>query len=313
MDDDTKHKPQIAVYSIHLLGEALRPIREKMMLNSSQAAKITALDHISIPRINAPIISDMRRIAEINTINNILVPTIISPVISALSSALRIGGAWREMMGPLHTFWAEWAEFEKAAEKLEAAGWLPHPTLPQDLLVTVNDMDETEVSLHVEAYYRDHWDEVEEQFRQNFQKSDLDDEAFSAVNEALMAHRHGLYRACCRTIFPEIERVARIRFYDGKGTTITSLREVRASILELPLSDITGHGHWARRVFQFIENQCYANFKVDDELDSLSLLPNRHAIAHGIIPYSSARDSLNSLVSADFMFRALNAIARNKD
>ena len=275
-----------------------------------QIAQITALTQSLIPKINVPVVPTFNYVPLIG--QAWLAPKINLPAIPALNSALRIGEAWESMMRPFRTFWAEWAEFEKAAEKLESAGWLPHPTLPQELFATVDEMDAGTIGEQVEAYYRDHWDGVEEQFRRNFRNSGLDEEAFAAVDEALIAHRHGLYRACCRTVFPEIERVARIRFYDGKGATITSLREVRESILELPLSDVTDHGYWAMRVLHFIEEHCYAPVKADDDVDARSSLPNRHAIAHGRIPYASARDSINSLVAADFMFRALNAIVSNR-
>jgi hypothetical protein len=38
-------------------------------------------------------------------------------------------------------------------------------------------------------------------------------------------------------------------------------------------------------------------------------IPNRHAVTHGRVSYSSPRDSMNSLVIADFMLTLIDAIA----
>ena len=65
-------------------------------------------------------------------------------------------------------------------------------------------------------------------------------------------------------------------------------------------------------VLNHIQDACYAKVKSDATTNDFPI-PNRHAVVHGLVSYTTPRDSMNSLVIADFMFTSINAIAMVTD
>ena len=39
-------------------------------------------------------------------------------------------------------------------------------------------------------------------------------------------------------------------------------------------------------------------------------IPTRHAVAHGLVPYSSRQNSLNALFIADYVFAVVSRVSR---
>jgi hypothetical protein len=63
---------------------------------------------------------------------------------------------------------------------------------------------------------------VSERIRKRVQLLNVDDEATAALAQGLEAHANGHYRAVCRLLLPEIERVARVEL-KGNATIRASL------------------------------------------------------------------------------------------
>lgn len=198
-------------------------------------------------------------------------------------------------------------EQQKCSAALNKAGWLPHELLPLKAVVDALGRPEPDIGALIDRYVADRWGEIEASLEDRAKRClPADDEAICAHKEALAAHRGGLYRASCRTVFPEIERVVREALKpDGPST---SLKELRERMWGLPCTAFGGYGLIGLRIAEYLDEHCYRNFKTDDELAQLIALPNRHAIMHGMANYSTARDSLNVLFVADFIFHALAAV-----
>lgn len=215
-------------------------------------------------------------------------------------------------LAPIGALSAQLVRYERTADALERAGWLPHDLIPVSLVEARLDDDPTVLSAAVEAHLEQNWPVIEKELERRYAGSGVDVEALNAMGEALRAHRAKLYRAACRTVFPEIERVAREQFYNGSEKGITSLPELREAILEVSVTELRPRGLWGVRVLKAINEACYVHvskYKASTSNEA-ARLPNRHAMAHGYITYASVRDSLNALFIADFLFGALAALAR---
>lgn len=199
-------------------------------------------------------------------------------------------------------------EQKRCCEVLSDAGWLPHELLPLKAAVEAFDGGGIQaVSALVERHISESWEGIEASLAERAGKCLAGDgEALSAYREALHAHRVGLYRASCRTVFPEIERVVRegLRVHGPS----TSIKELRERIWGLPCTTFGRYGLIGLWVAEYLDNHCYMNFKTEEDLAKLSSLPNRHAIIHGKSAHSTVRDSINALFVADFVFHAVAAV-----
>ena len=203
-----------------------------------------------------------------------------------------------------------WARLAKRHLLFEKAGWLPHYTTPFALIG--DTIAETELSEILERYYKAAWPEVSSAFRSRMTGLDIDDEAKATFEEALQAHEAGLYRSVVRTLFPEIERVARTELLDGTLGPIASLGLVRrAAGQRLAFSELEPVG--GGPVFaQFgrMSRHLYDVVRTTDDVIRMSCdpVPNRHAALHGLVTYRSFQNSLNALMMAEFMFQVVTAL-----
>ena len=153
----------------------------------------------------------------------------------------------------------------KVCEAMKAAGWLPHDVIPTDLLTGIEAPEEIDRVLT--DFFTTNWAAVEAELRKRYESVGLDEEALATMDEVLKAHRHGLYRCVCRTVFPEIDRVARIRYYRPLGVSYgAGLEKLRDGLgEELSWSDFGTHGIWFLHLFKAMSETCYAPFIADAE------------------------------------------------
>lgn len=201
-----------------------------------------------------------------------------------------------------------WNHKSRVKDALDRAGWLPHPTIPDEIVLeALEDEGEEAVSEAVERYLQENWHTVAAEFRDRFKRSGADDETLASMDEALHCRANGFHRTTCRAVFPEIERVARLRMPPPDPTKMASLVEARGAIAKLPANALGLPGILWISVFEHVQEACYAKIGKDASEEDFPL-PNRHAVAHGLLPYSSPRDSMNSLVIADFMLTCVGSV-----
>jgi hypothetical protein len=195
-------------------------------------------------------------------------------------------------------------------QRIEKAGWLPHYTLPMDL---ISD-DEGNVSAVIEHHYRTNWTDIQQQFLKSIDTLNLDNEAKAAFSEALCAHEHGLYRATCRVLFPEIERLARIELLGGSAENIASLKELQDAAGELGLSEMVVPGLAGFALYRRLAEHMYLPVRTAEEIEKFDRdsVPNRHASIHGRVVYKTFQHSINMLVMADFLLNAIATIKKNR-
>ena len=118
---------------------------------------------------------------------------------------------------------------------------------------------------------------------------------------AVRAHEQGLYRSSCRVLLPEIERVIREDWLGVTGVRALSQRALMSTPEHLELGDIAGEvGDLV--IFGWIRAYVFARFASLE--NQHHLVPNRHAAAHGWAVYASEQDSLNTIICADYVYRA---------
>ena len=155
----------------------------------------------------------------------------------------------------------------------------------------------------LDAYYRAHGMDIVRDVASRVASFDVDDEAKATLREALCAHEHELYRASCRVLLPEIERVIREDWLGIKGVQTLTQKDLLALSEHIDLGDLAGEFGDVVRLGGI--SDAFARFET---LESPGLAPNRHAATHGWAVYDSARDSLNTIICADYVYRVATAL-----
>ncbi|TIO75648.1 MAG: hypothetical protein E5X74_19485 [Mesorhizobium sp.] len=200
-------------------------------------------------------------------------------------------------------------EIYQVDRALEPTGWLPHYTTPFDAIRDNPDVKSGKLKDLLETHYRENWDAVEQQFLDRLQLRDVHEETKAAFREALCAHRHGLYRAVVRSLFPEIEEEVRKSFFEGSTkVSLAGQSDLREVAAQMPAGYVVPSGtEW--RLFKKLTDHMY--LRVDDE-NRVSFasdpVPNRHAALHGLVAYSTLQSSVNALIMADYALQIITSI-----
>ncbi len=181
---------------------------------------------------------------------------------------------------------------------LNGVGWLPHRSVPYQL-VEGRGEDLARLDRLVDDYYRTQWIKIRDEMNLGLAEYHIDVEARETFGEALAAHEAGLYRCVCRLLFPEIERMI--------GAGRVGSREMLQTLTDS--GDPTDH-QWREFVdlvmLERLGTRVYAH--VDEagrETFERDAVPNRHAAMHGLVAYSTHKNSMNMLILTDYVFRIL--------
>ncbi|PZO06150.1 MAG: hypothetical protein DCF29_06470 [Alphaproteobacteria bacterium] len=159
-----------------------------------------------------------------------------------------------QLTEPMRRFNAFIATTGRHHRLVETAGWLPHYTTPFDRLDDAEDAGE--VSLLLEAHYSD-WPSVRAVFLEHLATYDVDDEARSVFTLALDHHGAGSWRAVSPLLFPEIERIARIRLHDGALEGFASQRRLRELAGRLSPARTKPSGLHGLQFYQRLDDHLY--------------------------------------------------------
>lgn len=193
----------------------------------------------------------------------------------------------------------EWALWKMTEE----SGWLPYHALRMDRVFEEGEAEVEAFADRLDAYYRDHGMDIVRDVAARVASFEVDDEAKATLREALRAHEFELYRSSCRVLLPEIERVIREDWLGIEGVQTLTHKALMALSEHIELDDLAAEfGDLAR--FGGLFN-AFARFET---LDGTGPAPNRHAATHGWAVYDSMRDSLNTIICADYVYRVATAL-----
>jgi hypothetical protein len=213
----------------------------------------------------------------------------------------------------LNDFIKSVAAVERKTRLLREAGFLPHVTMPEELLDDCVD-DADDLSVLIEKHYRDNWQQIEDALAARVGSYLIDDEAKETFREALTLHRMGHFRSVVRLLFPEIGRVAGSDGTLGEFVVANGWQKRPYIVLqelagELPLSAITSGGYGGFILFQRLCDHLYIN--ADPGRMERDPVPNRNAALHGLVVYRSFKNSLNTLIITDFVFQVVDVVKRS--
>ncbi|PVM82066.1 hypothetical protein DDF67_23940 [Caulobacter endophyticus] len=198
---------------------------------------------------------------------------------------------------------------EEEARRVEDAGWLPHYTTPFELLDDP-DLSTEAIAQILVAHYVDGWSQVRATFEAAVQDYDVDTAAKAAMIEALDSHQAGRFRSVVALLFNEIERVTRVEFHGGAPVQISSVHSLQEAAGSLEPSELAPSGMAGMRLFGRLVNHLYVTVKTSADVERLVVdpVPNRHAATHGLVIYGSAKNSLNTLIMADYVFQVVTVV-----
>lgn len=214
-----------------------------------------------------------------------------------------------EATRPFAKFLTMVAKYGELAERLKIAGFLPHESTPFQLVENYAD-DPQQLKNELEVFYTKNWNEVRDGIKSRTNMLDIDHSAISTFIEALEMHEKGYYKAVCRLLFPEIEKVARIEFYkDDTLKRIASLNELRETSWKIPVDQVPG-GMLLFDNFKIFAEHLYEHVDTVEDIVRLQNdpIPNRHATIHGYIEYGSQKNSLNTIFMTEYIFQLIHVL-----
>ncbi|MDG4647281.1 hypothetical protein P6F26_02390 [Roseibacterium sp. SDUM158017] len=207
-------------------------------------------------------------------------------------------------------FFAEFRKHQQAKQALrETSGLLPHATTPWE------QFSEDNPALFgptVVSFYKESWDAAEEKFRIDLEEYDVSDEAKRAMHDALICHRHELFRSVVLTLLPYVEMEFRKAFQIDVGGHAASLQELRDIVWKVPAGIVLSHAA-PMDLLEILDAHLYEKVKTAEALSRFQAdqIPNRHAAIHGLIEYSSLENSLNTLIVADYVFFIISQLRKH--
>ena len=254
----------------------------------------------------------------------------VEPVLSELARHLEPLTRILETAAPYMLAVARGMERYDAAKDLLERGWVPSHTTPFDLIAECGD-DGAKLQTSLLAYYTDNWGEVRARLETRLFSHSVDDEAKATFREALDAHEAGLYRCVSRVLFPEFERVFRATLFDGRAGSIRYNKFVEklsgedgnldlGDFLIAGMQDMVLFGYLTESVREpggsndgshsaapeYVPGLAVGVYESNIERARQSPIPTRHAVAHGLVVYSSRQSSLNALFIADYVFSVVS-------
>ena len=139
---------------------------------------------------------------------------------------------------------------------LDEAGWLPHHSMPFEIMEEcAGDLDAVYELLC--RHYEKRWSDVCQDIEARLAEYDIDDEAKATFVEAINAHKAGFYGIVYRVLMLEIERVSRVELYECKLKGISRLPLLRELVGQLPITAVEPGGFLALNLFRRLSEQLY--------------------------------------------------------
>ena len=192
-----------------------------------------------------------------------------------------------------------WDWVEKASNQ---SGFLPFRTVPFDDFYSKSGDNYNLFYTHVSEYYANHQQEILHSIATQITLLDVSAGPKATLREAIEAHRHGLFRLTCRGLLPDIERVVREDWIGESGVGQLKVWKIEKAIEEKYLEDLTPDNWFNLVLFDLLINHLYRDGKNIKDFRG-NPFPNRHAALHGWLDYPSQKNSLSTIIFADYIYR----------
>jgi hypothetical protein len=201
------------------------------------------------------------------------------------------------------------SELYRQSQLIGNAGFVPHPTMPQNL-IRQSSGDAKRLSELFEQYYRERWVDVRDSMIKQVNSYRIDDEAKEVFREGVILHGKAHYRLVVRLLFPEIERMARRELYEDKLGRIYNVQEGFSELIrKLPFPDLDPSWFFGFTQLKLLNEHLYIKVKDRNRKQiEADPVPNRHAAVHGLVVYRTAKNSLNTIFMTDFIYQVVTTV-----
>ena len=192
-----------------------------------------------------------------------------------------------------------WDWVERASNQ---TGFLPYRTVPFDVFYRECGDRYYLFCSRVSNYYKNHQQDILHSIKLQITTLEVARGPKATLQEAIQAHRDGLFRLTCRGLLPDIERVIYEDWLGENGVGQVKDWKIEKAIKEKCLEDLTPDNWFNLVLFNLLINHLYKNGSNIKHFQEKPF-PNRHAALHGWLDYPSEEDSLNAIIFADYIFR----------
>ena len=229
----------------------------------------------------------------------------LEPLTEAMAGLSQAIAPYMQAMAPYIKYFVRYHKF---IESVRPTGWLPYHTVSIDFVEECGD-DVALLDERLTSFYENNWEAIRRDIEARLDQYHISEDAKATFREALSAHSAGYYRCVCRVLFPEIEREFRIHFFEDKTGRISSKKMLeqlnnRGKLVDLLPREAYGWillGRLIRHLYEEVNDSNRAEYEKD-------CVPNRHAAAHGLLPYATHKHSMNMIIMADYVFQILTAL-----
>ncbi len=191
-------------------------------------------------------------------------------------------------------------------DSVDATGWLPYDSVSIQLVEACAG-DTSLLDRRLSEFYRKNWNRIQQEMELRLVTCPISEESKETFREALIAHREGLHRCVCRLLFPEMERILRECVFEDKAGRIGSKKLLESFANRGSLEDFLPKKAHGLILFGRLVEHIYEGVTDSNREGYIrDSVPNRHAVVHGLVPYSTYKHSLNMLILADYIFRVIS-------
>ena len=204
-----------------------------------------------------------------------------------------------------------WRMHDRAHE----TGWILCPDVSdfdgyQNILNKSGEDHET-LDRCLSEFYSVNWPRIDSNLRSEFSTYSLDELSKSAFCAALTLHGEGKYDLAPRILFPEIERVMRIKLFNNSQGTIRSTAMVDKFGNEYSWREVTGRSPIAHHIlFGELVHWVFAGQQKRGTVKT-HCVPNRHEVIHGLDITLTFKDSVNMLLFSFFIMGVMQSEAQD--
>ena len=265
---------------------------------------VTRLDHLlslqTIPIVNA--VTRLDHLLSLQTTPIVNVVTQLNQFLSRqmITNINLLGRAGLSVLDHLDYVF----EARKKGGLLEEHGWFPHYTMPEEIFAKGDEGSDFDNQLL--SYYRQNWREVQETLKKNLFTYLVDDATKAIYCQAIAAHDRGDCDLVPRALIPEIERIVRMELYRNAVGGFQVGKLIYDCFADAPPS-IFPDRSFMFIGFELLTGHIYESIKDEDTRLQFSKhpIPNRHATLHGLIAYSSEKNSLNSIFVTEYVMQLI--------
>lgn len=170
----------------------------------------------------------------------------------------------------------------------------------QDILEKSGEDNET-LDRCISEFYSENWPIIGSVLRSEFSTYSLDELSKSAFCTALTLHGENKYDIVPRILFPEIERVMRIKLFNNSQDRISSTDMIDKFGKKYSLREVTRRSPIAHHIlFGELIHWVFASQQARGAAKT-HCVPNRHEVIHGLDITLTFKDSVNMLLFSFFI------------